>query len=381
MRIAYFTDTYLPQINGVTNTLSRLAMYLEKRNISNIVFAPGEDSNFNHHTTVDTSFSFRFFLYPECRLSIPNIFRIQYVLKQFQPDLIHIVTPFNLGLCGLKYGRDSNIPMVASYHTNFDQYLEYYNLQFLQPFVWEYFCWFHNHCEVNYAPSGDTLAILEKKGIKNLELWSRGVDTTLYSCQKRKEELREHWRARDKVVLLYVGRLAPEKNLNLLFSVYRELLSSYQDKIHLVVTGDGPMYKVLKEEGSENITFTGYKKDSELAEIYASSDIFVFPSCTETFGNVVLEAMASGLPVVAMKAGGVKESILPGVNGFLCDPHSEEDFAKAVIQLIDNENLRISMGREARALALSKSWPNVFNLLLESYGRVIGKNGELEKSA
>lgn len=370
MRIAYFTDTYLPQVNGVTNTLSRLVSYLDKKGVENIVFAPGEQGEHSYETAVDTSFSLRFFLYPECRLTIPNLYRISNVLHSFKPDLIHCVTPFNLGLTGLKYGRDHSLPVVASYHTNFDQYLDYYNLRFLQNVIWEFFQWFHNQCLVNYVPSRDTLGILKKRNIGNLEIWSRGVDTSLYHPAKRKEELRAKWQAANKLVLLYVGRLGAEKNLELLINTYRALDNRYPGRLHLVITGEGPLAPVLREEAPPSVTFTGYQKGEALAEIYASADIFAFPSCTETFGNVVLEAMASGLPAAGLAAGGVRETIRHGKNGLLSLPGNEGDFAEALGRLIEDNNYRHALAQGARAYAEKQSWEAILAKLLSSYERV-----------
>lgn len=380
MRIAYFTDTYLPQVNGVTNTLSRLVHYLNQKQIDNLIFAPGEES-IQHETAVDTSFSFRFFLYPECRLSFPNLFRIRNVLDRFKPDLIHCVTPFNLGLCGLKYAKDHQIPFVASYHTNFDQYLDYYNLKFLHNLIWEYMVWFHNQCLVNFAPSEDTLTILKKKGITNTELWSRGVDTQFFHPSKRKLALRESWGANDKLVILYVGRLAPEKNLQQLITSFKFLQKKYPQKIHLVITGDGPMDCALKQENLKDVTFTGYKKGEELAEIYASSDIFAFPSCTETFGNVVLEAMASGLAVLGMASGGVKEIINHGHNGLLADVDQINNFQEMLEIFLVNQDMRIHFGEQARRYALSRNWEKVFVRLLESYEKCLTIPRNLHRSA
>lgn len=380
MRIAYFTDTYLPQVNGVTNTLSRLSSYLDKRSVENMVFAPAEDGNLHYRDTVDRSFSLRFFLYPECRLTIPNIFRIHNVIDKFKPDLIHCVTPFNLGLCGLNYARDRAIPLVSSYHTNFDQYLDYYNLRILQNIVWDYTRWFHNQCLANYAPSQATIKLLHHKGIKNLEHWGRGVDTVNYDPQKRSEELRRSWGAHNKLVLLYVGRLAPEKNLDVLAQSYKNILETYPQKLHLVVTGDGPLASALKHELNKNVTFTGYKKGQELAQIYASSDIFAFPSTTETFGNVVLEAMSSGLPVIGTAAGGVQENVVPELNGILCRPKSSEDFSRALQTLVGDPDLRCRMSRGARQYALGCSWDRIFSRLLHSYQNIL-KDCEINRSA
>ena len=373
MKVALFTDTFTPQINGVTKTLDRLIEYFDQEGIDYLVFAPDaslENAN-TFEENIQRMISFSFFLYPECRLSVPNYFKISQRLAEYKPDLIHIVTPFNLGLCGLKYAQDNNIPLVSSYHTNFTHYLDYYNLKFLEKAIWKFFKWFHSYSERNFCPSEDTLDTLKEQGIKNLEVWGRGINIDLYSPIYREQKWVRKYNLEEKIKLLYVGRLAPEKNIKLLMVSLDKLNQKYYDQIELLITGDGPLLKELKKEAPQNVTFTGYLTGKELASLYATADVFTFPSVTETYGNVVLEAMASGLPVVGVLAGGVKENLIDGYNGLATTEDDVEKFSTNLEEIITNQQLRKRLALNARKYAINHSWDQIFNKLVNSYREVI----------
>ena len=370
MRVAICSDTFLPQVNGVTNTLDKLLKYLEKKGHQYKMFAPEDEKEYFYHN-VERFKSIKFWLYPECRFSLPNYFQMHSTLRKFQPDIIHLVTPFNIGLGGLQYALKYHIPLVSSYHTNFTKYLYYYNLSFLESVIWKYFYWFHSFCSKNYCPSVNTMQELKKQGFKNLEIWDRGIDVSLFSPANRNEELREKLGISEKIVFIYVGRLAAEKNLDVLMRALRLLNSKYEEKICLLVVGDGPLAANMRKEAPANVIFTGYKKGKELCELYASADIFAFPSSTETYGNVVLEAMASGLPAVCAQAGGVLENCCDGENSLLFTPGDHDDLAAHLQALVVNEQLRNNLAAGARKHALAKGWEQVFARLLGSYNEVI----------
>ncbi|MCG8499938.1 MAG: glycosyltransferase family 1 protein [Firmicutes bacterium] len=371
MKIAFFTDTFLPQINGVTKTLARLIKYLDKKGIEHLVFAPDHHEEDFFTYNVERFLSFKFFLYPECRLSIPNFFRIHKKLNAFRPELIHIATEFNMGLAGLQYGKTKEVPIVSSYHTNFSKYLQYYGLEFLENALWNYMQWFHNQCSINLCPSHETKKMLENKGVNHLGIWTRGIDCEEFKPEFRSQALRESLGAADKIVLLYVGRISIEKDLDILFDSFKNINQKYYDKVSLVITGDGPMLSKFKTEAPDNVIFTGYKQGRELAEIYASADIFMFPSTTETFGNVVMESMASGVPVVSVAVGGIKDNLLDGHNGLICKPRNVQDFTQAAMRLIEDRVLRVELGYQARQYALMRSWKNVFDKLISDYERTL----------
>ncbi|KMY50950.1 glycosyltransferase family 4 protein [Peribacillus loiseleuriae] len=371
MKIAIFTDTFDPDINGVARTLKRFTDYLGKQNISFKIFAPKSQSDEYVTSHIHRFKSLSFFLYPECRLAFPNLSQVKSELQDFSPDLIHVATPFNIGLCGAYYAKKLNIPLVGSYHTDFDHYLQFYNMEFLSKLLWRYMNWFHRPFKKIFVPSNDTLEHLKRHGFKNLELWGRGVDCNLYHPYYEKKAVRKQYGIQKKYLLTYVGRLAPEKDVKTLLAIAKSIPAYINEYIQWVIIGDGPMREELENEAPENMMFTGYLRDEKLAEIYAASDVFVFPSSTETFGNVVLEALASGTPVICANAGGVKHIIQEGITGYLCQSGNAQAFTDSILHLIHHVQVRDQMGIEGRKYAVSQKWDTIFEQLLWQYMNVI----------
>lgn len=372
MKLALFTDTFVPQVNGVARTLKRLVNHLDKRQIDYQLFVPDSIEKTDlFASNIQTFTSLPFFLYPECRMALPNVFKIRRNLELFEPDLIHITTPFNIGLSGLHYGKKHNIPMVGSYHTHFDHYLRYYKLTFMSEMLWKYLRWFYSGFEKTFVPSVETKNHLHLRGFSSIDIWSRGVDCSLYDPAKRKEN--DSLSATSSTyTLLYVGRMAPEKDLNTLCQVMKQLPQALREQIHWIFVGDGPMLPELKEEfQTANVTFTGYLQGEALASVYAKADLFVFPSVTETFGNVVLEALASGTPAIVANKGGVKEIVQHGKTGMVCEAGQAESFVNAISQVLSQRTIRNQMGYDARAYAKTQSWDVIFDGLLQQYERAI----------
>lgn len=375
MRIAIFTDTFLPQINGVTNTLSKLMEYYEANNIEYLIFAPDNDIKKNENYNIQRFFSIKFFLYPECRIAFPNTFRLNAALSDFKPDIIQLMTEFNMGLAGLRYGKKHGIPTISNYTTNFCQYLDYYNLDFLNNHIWNYMRWFHNQNNLTLCPSEEIKRFLKKEGISNTNIFSRGIDSINFNPELRNDDLRQKIGINDKLVFLYVGRVSPEKDLDILIDAYKKIYKKYKDKVALIITGEGPYLEKCKNDFPKGTIFTGFKKGKELAQIYASSDIFVFPSSTETFGNVVLEAMASGIPVIGADAGGVKDIIKHRINGLKFKARNVNELADSMTELIEDKDLRKMLKINGRNTGLNRSWNKVFHGLIENYNNIlINKN-------
>lgn len=381
MKIAIFSDTYFPQVNGVAQTLKRLSNYFDRKQINYQIYSP-ENKTSTTYPNINQFPSLPFFLYPECRTVITNPKKIENNLKQFKPDLIHLATPYMMGLYGLFAAKKLNIPVVSSYHTNFDQYLKYYHASLLESFLWKYLKWFHQSTEKIFVPSKETQRKLESLNFSDLKVWGRGIDSELFKPNMNsKEQIKKKFQIHEKHILLFVGRLAPEKDLDTLNKIIDKLPSNIKESVHWLIVGDGPSKEVWKEKekSQKNITLTGYIKGEELARIYAGADLFVFPSYTETFGNVVLEAMACGTPVIVANEGGVKDFVIDNVNGRICEKQNAESFLHAISELLCNEKMILGMGREARRYALTQSWNTIFDRLFSDYYEVIQTSQKLNK--
>lgn len=364
MRIALFTETFLPRIDGVVTTLCYLLEHLKKRNHDAILFSPQTDRTSYAGTSLIAYDGFTFPLYPEFRITPPTK-SIRAHLLRFQPDIIHALSPVSLGLAGLWYGHRLGIPIIASYHTDVAGYAEYYGLGFLRSLIWAVLRLIHNQADLNLCPSHTTRLELETQGIRRLGIWTRGVDTTRFTPEKYSPDWR--WQLSggepEKHLLLYVGRLSAEKRINWL----REVLIHIPN-VRLAIVGDGPDRSHMESFfAGLPVVFTGYLRGDDLAQAYASADIFTFPAANETLGNVVLEAMASGLAVVAANSGGPKDIIKNRENGILCSPESHKDFIGAIEWLLAEPEHMNRLRCLARSEALSRSWDFVFDALLDEY--------------
>jgi glycosyltransferase involved in cell wall biosynthesis len=377
MKIAIFTDTFFPDINGVARTLKRFTDYLDTQHISYKIFAPDSNADEYASSHIHRFKSLSFFLYPECRLAFPNLLQIKTELQNFSPNIIHVATPFNIGLCGVYYAKKFKIPLVGSYHTDFEHYLKYYDLQFLTKSLWKYMNWFHKPFRKLFVPSIETFNQLQNKGFANLEIWSRGVDCELFHPFYDKKTVRNKYSLTKKYLLTYVGRLAPEKEVHSLPEILKSMSDEMRNQIDWLVVGDGPLREDLQKKAPSNMRFTGYLEGQSLAEVYSASDLFVFPSTSETFGNVVLEALASGTPVIGANAGGVKNIIKSGVTGDLCSPGNVEQFSRSIERILTNDGKRLHMRLEGRKYALMQKWDRIFACILWHYTSVIEEqNGQ-----
>ncbi len=364
MRIAIFAETFLPKWDGIANTLCHFLEYLAWHRHTALMFAPEGAPDHYAGTPIVGLPAFAFPFYPDLRL-VPPIMNVERRLADFRPDIVHIVNPAFLGLVGLRHARNLDVPVVASYHTDLPGYTDTYHLSWVRDSLWAYFRWLHNQADLNLAPSHFTQLELEAHGFERVGVWSRGVDTKQFHPARRGAA----WRTRltdghpDAPLLLYVGRLAIEKRVEWLRPVLEAL-----PQVRLAIVGDGPLRAALEAQFAGTPTvFTGYLRGDDLAAAYAAADLFTFPSANETFGNVVLEAMASGLPAIAPCAGGPVDLIIPGVNGFLCAPHDQAEWLAFIRLCVEDPALLKRMGLHARRFAESRSWEMVFNELLRDY--------------
>lgn len=364
MRIAFFAETFLPKWDGVAHTMCRLLDHLAARGHASMMFAPEGAPPRYADTPIVGLPAFAFPLYPDLRMAVPTA-NVAEHLAAFRPDLVHLVNPALLGWVGLRHARALGVPVIASYHTDIPGYAERYGLGMLREPLWAYFRWIHNQADLNLCPSRFTYEELRGRGFQRLAIWGRGVDTARFSPRHR----RETWRLRlsggrpEAPLLLYVGRLAAEKRVEWLRALLYELPG-----VRLAIVGDGPLRARLEAQFADTPTvFAGYLRGEDLAQAYASADLFVFPSANETLGNVVLEAMASGLPVVAPRAGGVLDHVVDGENGLLFDKDDVYAMVAAVRVLVVNPPRVGQMAAAARRHAERQSWQAVLDGLLAHY--------------
>ncbi len=379
MKVALFADTFLPQVNGVTNTLLHLLEHFDKKGVDTKLFVPKYETGNDYDA--ERFYSIKFFLYPDARIAFPNFFRINAALADFKPDVVHNMTEFFMGTTGLGYGRAHGVPSISNYTTNFSQYADYYKLFILKPTIWNWMRWFHTQSILTLCPSKSAQNILKSHGITNTGIFSRGIDSKRFHPMYRRTALRDHLGITDKTAFLYVGRISVEKNLDMLGEAYRILKQKYGNSAALVITGDGPYIEKCRRTFPDDTVFTGLKTGRELSEIYASCDVFVCPSSTETFGNVVLEAMASGLPVIGSDTGGVGELIENGSSGLSFSPEDSASLAQKMENLMQDPALSAILKKNGRAFAQSRSWDCIIGGLIDTYHTVIQKYALTQASA
>jgi glycosyltransferase involved in cell wall biosynthesis len=364
LRIALFTETFLPAVDGVVTRLRYTIEALSRAGEEIMVFAPAGGPPSYAGAEVFPVPGIPFPLYPEKRLAPPHP-GVRRALWQFRPDVIHAANPVVLAAGGVYYARRLGVPLVASYHTNIPAYARHYGFPFAERILWSYVRALHNRAQVNLCTSRATQRELSRRGVKRVEFWPQGVDTGRFNPSRASAEWRERLSAGhpEHKILLYVGRVAPEKQLERL----RPVLESFGE-VCLAVVGDGPARRDLERALAGTATvFPGTLHGEELAAAYASSDIFVFPSTTETLGLAMLEALASGLPVVAAGTGATGEVVEDGANGLLYDPESDESLIRTVGRLVEDDSLRSEMSRAARRAAERRSWKNATRSLCEIY--------------
>lgn len=378
MKIAYFADTFTPEVNGVTNTLTKLSSYLEKREIEHAFFVPDYDGKRmivqERHQDKKSIYRFGGFkvnIAPNSCLAFPRTREIFDLCDEFSPDLVHVISEFGIGFKGMKYATSRKLPLVMSYHTDYYKYLNYYNLNTLESILDLYLKWFHSFPQRTLVPSKFTLEQLNKKDYKNLGIWSRGIDTGKFNTGFRSDKVRESLGIGDKFAFLFVGRLSPEKGLHMLLHAIETINNRFPGKAVFVFTGDGPYAENIRQSGFDNVRMTGFQTGEELSKIYASCDCFAFPSSTETFGNAPLEAMASGLPVVGINSGGVTEFLIHGYNSLLCEKDNLDTFTDHLIEVMENKQLHSLLKINGLHSARSRDWDVVFDGLLDEYHEVM----------
>jgi|TARA_B100000745_G_scaffold297515_1_gene244566 glycosyltransferase involved in cell wall biosynthesis len=368
VKIAFFTETFLPKVDGIVTRLTKTIEFLTKNGDEVIVFCPeGCPDSYKGATIVGVA-AMPLPLYPELKLGLPGP-AVSDKLEEFKPDLVHVVNPAVLGLGGIWLAKTNNIPLIASYHTHLPKYLEHYGMGMLEPLLWELLKAAHNQALLNLCTSTAMVNELEDKGIQRTALWQRGVDTENFRPELRSEKMREKlfgkYQNTDSL-LIYVGRLSAEKQIERIKPVLDNIPGAC-----LALVGDGP-YRGQLEKIFENTktNFIGYLSGEELASAYASGDIFLFPSSTETLGLVLLEAMAAGCPVIGANKGGIPDIINNGINGCLYNPDEKDNGERSLIEatkkILADKNKKEAMRKEARKEAEQWDW-NQATLQLQKY--------------
>ena len=376
MKIAFFTETFLPKVDGIVTRLTKTIEYLVKNGDDVIVFCPeGSPNNYKGAKIVGVA-AMPLPLYPELKLGLPGP-AVSEALEEFQPDLIHVVNPAVLGLGGIWLAKTNNIPLIASYHTHLPKYLEHYGMGMLEPLLWELLKAAHNQALLNLCTSTAMVNELENKGIRRTALWQRGVDTITFKPEYRNQNMRKKLLGDfpdTGSLLIYVGRLSAEKQIERIKPVLEKI-----PEASLALVGDGPYRKQLEKIFENTKTnFIGYLAGEELASAYASGDIFLFPSSTETLGLVLLEAMAAGCPVIGANKGGIPDIINDGINGCLYDPdqedNGEESLISATKKILQDSGKKEKMRIAARSEAEKWDWNQATLQLKNFYTKTLDTN-------
>ena len=372
MRVTLVTETYFPQVNGVSRTLSELVRFLTQNGDDVQLIYPdygmAVDGERGPSGAVDRPAVLQGASSPAAAVCHGTR-----AIESFRPDVIHIATEATFGWSVLRRALRRRLAVVSSFHTNFDQYSLHYGVGWARALIWRYLRWFHNNTMETYVPSEKTIADLESRGFERAVLWRRGVDSSLFRPDRpgRHEVRRALGWSPDDVVISYVSRIAAKRTSITWPMPWRSWRrNGPMSAFSWLATGR--LGRPSSSGSARFAHFAGYLQGEKLSDYYAASDIFAFSSLTETFGNVVLEAMASGLPVVAVRAGGVGETVRSGRTGILIEPSEPPaTFASALLGLIDRPETRSEMAQAAREYALSQSWDAIMGGLRERYQRVI----------
>ena len=371
MRIAILAEVFLPKVDGVVNRTMNLIRQLVRNNDDVLVVCPQAEGSKACPVPVVEFPSFSFPLYPEYRIALPDK-RLVKVLDNFAPDVLHYVNPFAFGFrChDLLHRAGVRVPSVFSFHTLYGEFVKQYRLlKPLSHLLWWFMREYHNRADVNLTVSSIMRDDLAERGFHRVEFWPPAVDSVLFHPARKNLEMRSRLAngQTDKPLLLTVSRLAPEKNVGFLADV----LDHFPDA-NLAVVGDGPQRAELEQRfAGKNAHFIGYLKGAELAAAYASADAFVYASETETMGNVVLEAMACGCPVVAPRAGGIPSLVAHGDTGMLYTPRNLPDVVGALRSILSDDEFRVRMSCAAREAVEVLNWDHSIARVREVYQEAI----------
>ena len=363
IKIAFFAEILIEDFDGASRTMFQLINRIDKNKFDFLFICGAGPSTIRRyecvtiptvHLPINTNYT----------MALPALAKklLKKKLNGFDPDVIHIATPSLLGAYALKYANKHNIPVISIYHTHFISYIDYYfkYAPFLVGKVKKAIAGnqkaFYNHCDKVYVPAESIREELEGMGVEaeRLKIWKRGIDTKLFSPDKADKELLQKLTGNSDPTIIFASRLVWEKNLETLFRIY-DKVQNFGLKVNFLVVGDGIALKASKVK-MKNAVFTGKVDHDTLSILYASASLFLFTSVSETYGNVVLEAMASGIPCIIADGGGSSDFIQQGVNGFKCDPFDEYDYFRRISQLLNSEHLRKQFVAKGLHFSNELSW-------------------------
>jgi phosphatidylinositol alpha 1,6-mannosyltransferase len=363
VRVAIVTESFLPQVNGVTNSVLRVVEHLHERGHQALVIAPGVGPDRYLSARVRRVRAVDLPVITSLPIGVPSP-KVYNSLAEFMPDVVHLASPFVLGAGGLRAARRLGFPTVAVYQTDVAGFAAAYGLARGARVAWRWIKRLHSNADRTLAPSTESVRALTEHGIPRVYRWGRGVDTKLFSPTRADESLRTQLAPNGELLVGYVGRLAPEKQVTRLAAL------NGMPGVRVVIVGDGPDEQALRNS-LPSAAFLGFRTGTDLATAYASLDVFVHTGPHETFCQAVQEAMASGLPVIAPDSGGPKDLVDHGRTGFLL-PSKDFDVVSTVDKLRDDA-IRWRMGMAARSGVLGRTWPAVCDELLGHYRQVAGQ--------
>lgn len=370
MKIAFITETFLPKVDGVVTRLVYTIKNLHAMGHETLIVAPDRGCREFDGSRVIGAPALRLPIYPDFMLGFPSA-KISKEIDAFGPDIVHLINPFLLGYGGFQYAVRRSIPFITSYHIHITKVTEYYNISFLDGMFWWFVRAVHGEAVYDLCTSREMIKEFARCGIEPVYLWKRGVDIQLYGPDKKTAEMRYHLTGGhpEAPLILYAGRIAAEKDIFML----RYILERNPD-VRAAIVGDGPIRDRTEThfKGTGTV-FTGFLKSPELAAAYASADLFIFPSQTETLGLAALEAMASGTPVIAADAGGIRDLIENGVNGYLFEPGAIDDLVEKTMSLLRNPASLERLSESSFMSVQQWSWEKATEDLEHYYVKAAGR--------
>lgn len=388
IKVAFFSDILVRDFDGANKTMFQLIDRIPESEYNYLFFCGMSSKNKMRHLireipTMTIPYNHTY------KLALPHFRKAELitVLSMFQPDVIHIATPSSLGFFALNYAKKQGIPVLSIYHTHFISYIKYYlkNLPFLINFteavIARTYRKFYNKCDLTYIPTHQIAKELEAYGVstQNFKLWQRGINTSLFSPDKRDRAFIKRLTHNDYPSILFASRLVWEKNLETLFAIY-DRVQVLGLKVNFLVAGNG----VAEEDARARMKdafFFGFLPHETLAKVYASSDIFLFTSVSESYGNVVIEAMASGCVPVIARGGGSQALVDDGITGFLCNPDEPDDYIEKIKKLLDNYPLRKKMQFEGLEFTSTLDWESLAKVYFNDIKYLAHYSENLQKVA